>query len=122
MLKNLLFDAMTIHVCCKECLRQAVETGVCNPPSALIRLATMCEFGKWLDLADLPIEISASPHYTNIRKIHADFHTAAADVMNLVEIGKVEQAKQMMSAGGNYTFHSNQLRSEFLSWVAKIED
>ncbi len=122
MLKNLLFDAMKTHVCCKDCLRQAMETGVCNPPSTLIRSATMCDFGKWLDCSDLSIEISDSPHYQNIRKIHADFHTAAADVMELVEIGKTDRAKQMMLTGGNYTLHSNQLRTEFLNWVAKIED
>jgi hypothetical protein len=120
MLKNLLFDAMTTHVCCKDCLRQAMETGVCNPPSAVIRSETMCEFGKWLDSSDLEIEITASPHYTNMRKIHADFHTAAADVMELVEIGETQQAQQMMLVGGDYTVHANNLRSEFLSWVAEL--
>jgi Chemoreceptor zinc-binding domain len=120
MLKNLLFDAMTIHVCCKDCLRQAIETGASNPPSAVIRSETMCEFGQWLDRPDLASEISTSPHYANMRKIHADFHTAAANVMELVEIGETEKAKQMMSVGGDYTLHSNQLRSEFLNWVADL--
>jgi hypothetical protein len=120
MLKNLLFDAMTTHVCCKDCLRQAMETGVCNPPSAVIRSETMCEFGKWLDSPDLASEIYASPHYANMREIHANFHAAAANVMELVEIGETEKAKAMMWADGDYTIHSNNLRSEFLSWVAEL--
>jgi hypothetical protein len=120
MLKNLLFDAMTTHVCCKDCLRQSMETGVCNPPSTVIRSETMCEFGKWLDSSDLSIEISSSPHYANMRKIHIDFHTAAADVMELVEKGEIEQAQQMMLIDGDYTIQANNLRSEFLSWVAEL--
>jgi hypothetical protein len=120
MLKNLLFEAMTTHVCCKDCLRHAIETGVCNPPSEVIRQETMCEFGKWLDSSDLTSEILDSPHYTNIRKIHVDFHLAAAEVMTMVEIANVEQALQMMSHEGSYTMHANKLRQEFLSWVSEL--
>jgi hypothetical protein len=120
MLKNLLFEAMTTHVCCKDCLRHAMETGVCNPPADTIRQETMCEFGKWLDRADLASEITDSPHYINIREIHANFHTAAADVMAMVEVGNTEHARQMMLEDGNYTMHANRLRREFLSWVAEL--
>jgi Chemoreceptor zinc-binding domain len=120
MLKSLLYEAMTTHVCCKECLRQAIDTGVCNPPSTVIRSETMCEFGKWLDRSDLSIDILSSPHYLNIRRIHTDFHTAAAEVMELIEIGETEKAKQMILVDGHYSVHANKLRSEFLNWVAEL--
>jgi Chemoreceptor zinc-binding domain len=120
MLKDLLYDAMTTHVCCKACLNQAMETGVCNPPSAVIRDNQMCEFGKWLHSSELSADILSSEHYVNILKIHTDFHTAAAEVMEMVEIGETEQAKKMILDDGHYTIHANKLRNEFLSWVEEL--
>lgn len=121
MIKSLLYDALTAHVCCKECLRQAIDTGECQPPSVMIRDETMCDFGKWLRGDDLPEEVLTSPHYETTRSIHAQFHTAAADVMELVETGAHEQARQMLE-GGFYTLHSNKLRTEILNWVKSLPE
>ncbi len=122
MLKNLLYDAMTEHVLCKTCLNKAMETGVCNPPSAEIEKDTMCNFGKWLYSNDLDNEILESAHYQNIRKSHADFHTAAAQVMAMIEIGETEQAKKMIVEDGHYGIHASKLRNEFCSWVEELNE
>jgi Chemoreceptor zinc-binding domain len=121
MLKNLLYDAMTVHVQCKICLNQSIDTGVCNPPSSVIRNERMCDFGKWLYSPALPNEVLDSAHYVNILRIHADFHEAAADVMQTIERNEIKRAKQMMAVDGYYTTHAIELRNEFLSWVAACE-
>jgi cephalosporin hydroxylase len=120
MIESLLHQALSIHVCCKEGLREAIETGIPHPPSGMIRSNVMCEFGQWLNSSDLSIEISSSQHHANIQKIHADFHIAAAEIMELVEIGETQQAKQMMLLGGKYTLQANKLKTEILNWVAEL--
>jgi hypothetical protein len=119
MLKNLLYDAMTSHVCCKYYLSKAMSTGVCNPPSSVIRDYKVCQFGKWLYSSDLPREILASPYYTSIIKIHIDFHHTASEVMKMIEIGEINKAKKMMLDNGLYSMNSKKLRDEFSAWMDK---
>lgn len=122
MLKSLLYDAITEHVRCKECLRNAIATGECNPPSAIIQDEQMCKFGKWLHGDDLPKEVKTSEHVEKLQKIHFDFHQTAAEIMALIENGEPERAQQIIAEGGNYSFHANRLRSEILNWVQSIPD
>jgi Chemoreceptor zinc-binding domain len=114
-IQSLLFDALSKHVCCKEMLRQAIDTGICEPPSCMIADEQMCEFGQWLYSSDCPDELKASPNYENTRKVHADFHTAAAEIMQLAEIGEKEQARKMIVEGA-YPIQANNLRRELLEW------
>jgi hypothetical protein len=119
MLKNLLYDAMTAHVCCKYYLSKALSTGVCNPPSSVIRDYKVCQFGKWLCSSDLPREILNSPHHKSIIKIHIDFHNTAANVMEMIENGEINKAKKMMLDDGLYSVNSKKLRDEFSVWMEK---
>lgn len=122
MLKSLLYDAITEHVQCKECLRNAILTGECNPPSRVICDPNMCKFGKWLHSSDLPVEVTSSPHLKTLTKIHTDFHIAASEVMAAIEEGKHEQAKSEMLDQGSYSFHANALRTEVLNWVRELPE
>jgi Chemoreceptor zinc-binding domain len=115
-IQSLLFDALSKHVCCKEMLRQAIDTGICEPPSCLIADEQMCEFGQWLYSSNCPDELKASTSYENTRKVHADFHTAAAEIMKLAEIGEKEQARKMISEG-EYPIQAISLKREIMDWA-----
>lgn len=120
-IQSLLFDALSKHVCCKEMLRQAIDTGVCEPSSCLIADEQMCEFGQWLYSSDCPEEIKVSASYDTTRKVHADFHTAAAEIMKLAEIGEKEQARQMI-VEGNYPIQANNLKREIMNWAQLVPE
>lgn len=120
-IQSLLFDALSKHVCCKEMLRRAIDTGVCEPSSCLIADEQMCEFGQWLYSSDCPNELKASASYENTRRVHADFHTAAAEIMKLAEIGEKEQARQMI-VEGNYPVQANNLRREIMDWAQLVPE
>ncbi len=120
-IQSLLFDALSKHVCCKEMLRQAIDTGVCEPPSCLIADEKMCEFGQWLCSSDCPDDLKTSTGYEKTRKVHADFHTAAAEIMKLAEIGEKEQARKMI-VDGQYPIQSNNLRREIMDWAQSVPE
>jgi Chemoreceptor zinc-binding domain len=120
-IQSLLFDALSKHVCCKEMLRQAIDTGICEPPSCLIADEQMCEFGQWLYSSDFPAELKYSINYENTRKVHADFHTAAAAIMQLAEIGEKEQARKMILEGA-YPIQANNLRRELMNWAQSVPE
>jgi Chemoreceptor zinc-binding domain len=121
-MKTLLFAALSAHVAWKEKLRMAIDTGIIDPPSALIRQDNLCIFGKWLYGADISEETRASARYDRIRKIHAEFHQSAAAVAMLAEVGEKDQARQMMATDQPYGIHSNNIRREILSWIAELPD
>jgi Chemoreceptor zinc-binding domain len=120
-IQSLLFDALSKHVCCKEMLRQAIDTGICEPPSCLIADEQMCEFGQWLYSSDFPAELKYSINYENTRKVHAAFHTAAAAIMQLAEIGEKEQARKMILEGA-YPIQANNLRRELMNWAQSVPE
>ena len=123
MLKNILYDAISEHIQCKECLRNAIISGVCNPPSLMSRDEMMCKFGKWLHSEDLSESVITSDHLKNLQEIHKDFHKTAADIMELIENGELDRAQKIiLEDGGVYSFHTNQLRGEILNWVRLIPD
>jgi Chemoreceptor zinc-binding domain len=120
MLKSVLFAALTEHISCKECLRQAIETGVPEPSSSIIREETMCEFGKWLYSLDLSEQITNYNYYMIIRQTHADFHQAAADVMEQVELGNTKNAIRMVLTHGEFSVQANKLKTEILNWAQSL--
>jgi hypothetical protein len=120
-MKDLLFKALSAHVCCKNILYQAIETGICEPPSSAIRDDRICEFGKWLHNLDLSAQLKAFTYYENTRKAHTDFHIAASKVMMLVETGETDKAMQLL-VNGEYSVASNNLKSEIIKWRASLID
>jgi Chemoreceptor zinc-binding domain len=121
MLKSVLLAALAEHVSYKERLHQAIETGVPEPSSSIIRSERMCEFGKWLYSIDLSEQFINYDRYTSILKTHADFHQAAADVMAQVELGNTKNAIKMVLTHGEFTAQANKLRTEILSWAQSLD-
>jgi Chemoreceptor zinc-binding domain len=122
MLKSVLLSALAEHTSCKECLRRAIETGIPEPPSSIIREETMCEFGKWLYSLDLSEQIAYYDYYMSIRQAHADFHQAAANVMEQVELGNTKNAIKMVLTHGEYSVQANKLRTEILNWAQSLSE
>jgi hypothetical protein len=119
-MRDVLIAALSAHVAWKEKLRKAINAGIIDPPSSVIREDNLCVFGKWLYSTDLPNEVKASPHYEQTRKIHAEFHKVASEIAMLAEIGEKDKARKMMSADSPYTNYANSIRREILNWLQSI--
>jgi Chemoreceptor zinc-binding domain len=121
-MRTVLFAALTAHVAWKEKLRQAIDSGIIDPPPAKISQDNLCAFGKWLYSPDLAPEVKASVHYQSVVKTHAAFHKAASEVAMLAEIGEKEKARQMMLIGQPFMSHANSIRREIMNWMQDLPD
>ncbi len=121
-MKTVLLTALSAHVAWKEKLRKAIDSGIIDLPPAKIQEDNLCVFGKWLYASDLSEEVKSSPHYENVRQIHAEFHKAASKVAMLAEIGEKEKARHMMKQDQPYGVQANKIRHEILSWLQDISD
>ncbi len=74
-------DALIAHGSWKIKLRTAVSKGKSEHSVDDVRCDNKCEFGKWLYGPEIDSETRASVPYTVIKRLHAEFHICAADVL-----------------------------------------
>lgn len=112
--------AIVAHSQWKADLRQAVKTGHIDTTIEKIRMDSQCFFGKWLDGPALSPEEKASDHYKTAKEHHAEFHRAAARVIELVLADKKNEAEEMMSLGGDYSKISAKLTRTMMDWKKSL--
>jgi Chemoreceptor zinc-binding domain len=79
------------HIGWFEDLRKAMETGQSDMAPAVVAVDTECEFGKWVH-SELRALCSADL-FEQIKRIHADFHRAAAAILTLALNGRQADAR-----------------------------
>lgn len=109
------FDrAIAAHARWKFELREAIDTGKSQWAVRDVRTDSACEFGKWL--AALPESQRRSEHYTKVRALHAEFHTVAAEVLELALAGRKDEANAAVAFGSRFTVVSANLTGAVLAW------
>jgi len=95
-------------------LREAVFQA--HPPVDVdeVRAEDQCEFGKWLHGSRLSVEDRASSDYQDVRRLHADFHRLAAQVVELAASGKTRDAYDLLY--GEYITMSGRLAIAMRAW------
>jgi len=95
-------------------LREAVFQA--HPPVDVdeVRAEDQCEFGKWLHGSRLSVEDRASSVYQDVRRLHADFHRLAAQVVELAASGKTRDAYALLY--GEYITMSGRLAIAMRAW------
>lgn len=91
-------DAMTAHLMWKLHLERtlAEERGVCaDLTSATARAVDHCALGKWI-VAEAA-HYADSPEFRELIQSHTEFHGHAADVLQRVEGGDMEEAQRLMA-------------------------
>jgi hypothetical protein len=106
--------AIAAHAQWKHLLKVAVETQKCDRTVASAKSDSVCDFGKWL-LSFSPLE-RTSQHWQTIHKLHAEFHIAAARVLELALKGKRDEAAAELSMTGDFTRVSSQLTVAVSHW------
>lgn len=115
--KEEITKAIGAHGMWKTRLTQAIDTGKMDANVDTVRVDNQCAFGKWLYGATLDAKDKTSPYYEEVRGLHAKFHQAAAQVVELAVAGKKREAQQLMSLEGEYTKVSSKLTAAMSAWV-----
>ena len=101
--------AIGAHGLWKTRLRDAISNGHTDAKVDTVRRDDVCEFGRWLYSDTVARGFKTSGEYEDIRKSHAAFHQAAADVLEAVLNGRKDDATAIMSTRGAFSRISSQL-------------
>ena len=79
-------------------LKAAIQTGYAGElrPSTVAR-APDCKFSLWLE--SLPPDAQHTPRAVEVKRVHAEFHKVAAEVLHLALERRVELATNAMDRG-----------------------
>jgi len=109
------FDrAIAAHAKWKYRLADAIQTGKSDRSVGTVRSDAACEFGAWM-LA-LPLSERLSPDCQKVRQLHAAFHAAAADVLEMALGGRTAEAEAAIAMGGRFAAVSSNLTMAVLAW------
>jgi Chemoreceptor zinc-binding domain len=95
-------------------LKDAIDTGKGQWTVGDARTDKACEFGKWLYAQ--PVTQKLSGHYEKVRALHAEFHTVAADVLELALAGRKAEATAAIALGSRFSAVSSNLIMALSAW------
>jgi len=116
--KDAIVGGIGAHGKWKQRLLDAIKTGQSEWTPSIVCQDNQCDFGKWL--YSCSAEEQSSPHYNNVKGLHADFHKNAADVLTLALAGKKVEAEKAIDFDSTYSQASGALTKEMLSWKAEV--
>ena len=112
-------DAIGAHGMWKMRLRTAINTGTGDFSSADVCRDDRCAFGKWIHGSSIDPATRASVPYQVIRRLHAEFHRTAGEVLACVERGNRPAAEALLA--GDYTARSEKLVRGLSKWKAELQ-
>lgn len=108
--------ALAAHGQWKARLRTAIAEGKCDLTVTIALRDDQCAFGKWLHGEASP-ELRSSAHYSSCKQLHAEFHRAAGEVLQLALAGKKAEAEAKLASGTPFTGTSMKLTLELSNWL-----
>lgn len=109
------FDkALQAHSAWKQRLRDSINSGELSVSKDAASRDNNCEFGKWLYSLDASAQ--AGGHFTEVQKLHADFHKAVGKILDLAEKGNKLEAYNALSTGSEFATLSSKLSGAILNW------
>jgi hypothetical protein len=112
--------ALNGHGAWRQRLITAIEQGTSEFQVANITPDNRCDFGKWF--YSLPADVRSQALCQKVQKLHADFHTEAAKILNLAVTGKKAEATGLMAFGGRYMDISGKLTLALNQWKMSVKE
>lgn len=106
--------ALSAHTEWKRRLRDAVSRGYCEQDSGDVGRDDLCELGRWLH--SLPPEYGAASWCEDIVELHAHVHRDAAVVVQLIETGRIDEARVAMDPESEFARTSEDLVGMLEMW------
>lgn len=113
-LVNQINIAISAHGAWKIKLRTAVNTGQSQHSINDVRCDDKCAFGKWLHGSEIDGATRATAPYAVIKRLHAEFHLCAADVLEMATTGNASGAINLLD--GEFTDKSGKLVRGLYKW------
>jgi len=113
--------AIGAHGLWKTRLAAAIDVGKSEFTVDTVRKDNACDFGRWLYGSELPPAAKNLAEYETCRRLHAEFHQCAAEVLNLAVGGKKSEAQKAMGATGKFASTSASLTTAMMKWLALAE-
>ncbi|MCA1197674.1 CZB domain-containing protein [Sphingomonas sp. R647] len=111
--------AIGAHGAWKLKLSTAVSTGRSDDEPASVCRDDLCRFGAWLHGPDIAPSIRQGKPYQVVRRLHAEFHQCAGEVLDRVKRG--DQAGASALLAGDYTDRSATLIRALTKWKSELQ-
>ncbi len=113
--------AIGAHGMWKSRLAAAIEAGKSEFSADAVRKDNLCDFGRWLYGNDLSDAAKKMPDYETCRRLHAQFHESAADVLKLAVAGQKSEALKAMGGTSKFAATSASLTNAMMKWLAAAD-
>jgi hypothetical protein len=114
-----LVNAIAAHAKWRFNLKQAIETGSSEFNVETVKSDADCEFGQWL--RSLPLAERVTMNWRTVRDLHAQFHEAAAAVLDMALSGRTDEANEELARKGRFSQISTQLTLAMSTWRKESE-
>jgi hypothetical protein len=106
--------AIAAHAKWKFRLREAIRTRQSEWTVEKVRPDDLCEFGQWLN--SLSLADRMRKEWREVKALHAQFHQAAAHVLESALAGHATEADALMAPGGSFSDISTRLVRMITEW------
>lgn len=110
--------ALAAHAQWRNRLNEAIQKGHSEFKVDAVMVDNACQFGKWL--YGLSAAEQASEQFKKVKELHAAFHKAAAQTLDLALKGKKDEAQKSLDLGGDYNRASGKLVLALKEWKEKV--
>lgn len=116
-LVNQINSAIGAHGSWKIKLRTAVNKGKSDHTVDDVRCDDKCAFGKWLHGTEIDGPTRNSAPFNVIKRLHAEFHICAADVLKMATSGNTDGAADLLD--GEFSAKSLKLVLGLRKWKSE---
>ncbi|MDT8384115.1 MAG: CZB domain-containing protein [Gammaproteobacteria bacterium] len=113
-LKDAISKGIGAHGMWKQRLVSAISSGQSEWTPDTVCQDNQCEFGKWLYACSA--QEKSSPHFGEVKNLHAQFHKEAAGVLTMALANKKDEATKAIAVGSKYHVISTNLTKEMMAW------
>ncbi|MDE2403779.1 MAG: CZB domain-containing protein [Sphingomonadales bacterium] len=112
-------DAIGAHGMWKMRLRTALRTGQCEISAHDAGCDDKCKFDHWLHSSALSPALKNGVPYQVVKRLHADFHRAAGEVLADALAGRKARAEALIE--GDFTARSEKLVRALMKWKGEAQ-
>lgn len=106
------------HGAWKMRLKTAVATGSSTFEPRVVRCDDQCALGKWLYGAQIDPHTKLGMPYKVNKRVHAEFHQCAAQVLELALAGKADDAQALLN--GEFKERSEKVVRALSKWKREL--
>ena len=111
-------SAIGAHGAWKLKLRVAISTGSSEVAPEKVCKDDRCPFGRWIYGPTIDSTTRAGKPYQVVRRLHAEFHQSAADVLRLALDSRKKEADAMFQ--GAFAERSDKLVRALAKWKGEL--